>query len=118
MVSYYDTCYNFININNYDFIDLGDLSCPLLPYSVGPKFLKAEWVNASGQDSRSGSFTMCLKICVCCVSVPMHIHISLSTVCSSIFIQKHWFNLSPMNQFLPQIIGYDIQIQECPELKL
>ena len=41
-----------------------------------------------------------LHMCVC-VCVPMHIHISLGTVCSSVFIQKHWFNLSPMNQFLP-----------------
>ena len=43
-----------MNLNNYDFIDLHDLSCPLLPYSARLKFLKAEWVNASVQESRSG----------------------------------------------------------------
>ena len=58
MVSYYDTWYNLMNLNNYDFIYLGDLSCTFLPYSIGLKFLKAEWVNASGQESRSGSLTM------------------------------------------------------------
>ena len=36
MVSYYDTRYNLMNLNkNYDFIDLGDLSCTFLPYSIG-----------------------------------------------------------------------------------
>ena len=46
--------------NDYDFIDLNDLSCILSTLLISPKYSSTEWDNTKGQEIKSGSFTKCL----------------------------------------------------------